>query len=315
MRIATWNVNSVLARLPRLLEWLEQAAPDVVCLQETKVGPDAFPADAITELGYEIAQHGEGRWNGVADLVEGGPGRRPAAACPATPASRTRRPWRPGPSRPPAARCGCGRCTCPTGAPPTTRTTPTSCAGWPRCAPRSPRTRPGAVPFAVMGDFNVAPADDDVWDPAAFVGSTHVTPAERAAAGRAAGDRADRRGAADREGPAPLHLLGLPGRRVPQGHGDAHRPGVRQRGAGRGGVGRRGSTARPARARAPATTPRSSSTSASVASGSPRLTLLRLAAALGGLAAGRLAGLRPRLAAPGCLRTWVPPGPTRTFSP
>jgi exodeoxyribonuclease III len=58
MRIATWNVNSVLARLPRLLEWLEQAAPDVVCLQETKVGPDAFPADAITELGYEIAQNG-----------------------------------------------------------------------------------------------------------------------------------------------------------------------------------------------------------------------------------------------------------------
>jgi exodeoxyribonuclease-3 len=68
MRIATWNVNSVLARLPRLTEWLEQAAPDVACLQETKVGPDAFPADAVKPLGYEVAQLGEGRWNGVAIL-------------------------------------------------------------------------------------------------------------------------------------------------------------------------------------------------------------------------------------------------------
>jgi len=68
MRIATWNVNSVLARLPRLVEWLEQAAPDVVCLQETKVGADAFPAQSVEPLGYEVAQHGEGRWNGVAVL-------------------------------------------------------------------------------------------------------------------------------------------------------------------------------------------------------------------------------------------------------
>ena len=68
MRIATWNVNSVLARLPRLVDWLEQAAPDVVCLQETKVGADAFPADAVAQLGYEVAHHGEGRWNGVAVL-------------------------------------------------------------------------------------------------------------------------------------------------------------------------------------------------------------------------------------------------------
>src|SRR5580698_6689749 len=68
MRIATWNVNSVLARLPRLTEWLADAAPDVVCLQETKVGPGAFPAGEVTSLGYEVAQHGEGRWNGVAIL-------------------------------------------------------------------------------------------------------------------------------------------------------------------------------------------------------------------------------------------------------
>src|SRR6202042_2783909 len=68
MRIATWNVNSVLARLPRLTGWLEATAPDVVCLQETKVGADAFPADSVTPLGYAVAHHGEGRWNGVAVL-------------------------------------------------------------------------------------------------------------------------------------------------------------------------------------------------------------------------------------------------------
>ena len=72
MRIATWNVNSVVARLPRLVEWLEQAAPDVVCLQETKVAQGAFPADEVTALGYEIAQNGEGRWNGVAILSRAG---------------------------------------------------------------------------------------------------------------------------------------------------------------------------------------------------------------------------------------------------
>ena len=66
MRIATWNVNSV--RVRRLVDWLEQAAPDVVCLHETKVGADAFPVEAVAPLGYEVAHHGEGRWNGVAVL-------------------------------------------------------------------------------------------------------------------------------------------------------------------------------------------------------------------------------------------------------
>src|ERR1035437_1379806 len=82
VRIATWNVNSVVARLPRLVGWLEQAAPDVVCLQETKAGADAFPADPVAPLGYAVAPPGEGRWNGVAvlsrlgldDVVRGLPG-------------------------------------------------------------------------------------------------------------------------------------------------------------------------------------------------------------------------------------------------
>src|SRR6478752_575043 len=71
VRVATWNVNSVLARLPRLLPWLDERAPDVVCLQETKLSDEAF-ADALdgplAERGYAVAHHGQGRWNGVALL-------------------------------------------------------------------------------------------------------------------------------------------------------------------------------------------------------------------------------------------------------
>ena len=69
MRIATWNVNSISARLPRLLEWLADTAPDVVCLQETKVARRRVPVrPRCSELGYQVAAHGDGRWNGVALL-------------------------------------------------------------------------------------------------------------------------------------------------------------------------------------------------------------------------------------------------------
>src|SRR5262249_8946291 len=68
MRLATWNVNSVKARLPRLLDWLEHTAPDVVGLQGTKCAAAALPAAEVGELGYEVAAHGDGRWNGVAIL-------------------------------------------------------------------------------------------------------------------------------------------------------------------------------------------------------------------------------------------------------
>ena len=68
MRLATWNVNSVKARLPRLLNWLAEAKPDIVGLQETKCAAALFPAAEVGELGYEVAAHGDGRWNGVALL-------------------------------------------------------------------------------------------------------------------------------------------------------------------------------------------------------------------------------------------------------
>ena len=66
MRIATWNVNSLKARMPRVEAWLEEIQPDVLCMQETKLADSAFPAMAFSSLGYDSVHHGEGRWNGVA---------------------------------------------------------------------------------------------------------------------------------------------------------------------------------------------------------------------------------------------------------
>ena len=71
VRIATWNVNSVKQRVPRLLPWLDERRPDVVCLQETKLADDAFAellGDELADRGYEVAAHGEATWNGVAIL-------------------------------------------------------------------------------------------------------------------------------------------------------------------------------------------------------------------------------------------------------
>ena len=180
MRIATWNVNSVLARLPRLTGWLEETAPDVVCLQETKVGADAFPSGEVTELGYEIAAHGEGRWNGVAILSKAG--------LAGVERGRPGDPGFPGPdtleARTISATCGPVRVRSvyvPNGRTPEDPHYQYKLRWLAALRDAVAADAAGPTPFALMGDFNVAPADDDVWDIAAFQGSTHVTPAERAA--------------------------------------------------------------------------------------------------------------------------------------
>src|SRR5262245_38812651 len=66
MRIATWNVNSLPARLEKVWWWLERAKPDVLLMQETKLADAAAPYDEFKERGYELVHHGQGRWNGVA---------------------------------------------------------------------------------------------------------------------------------------------------------------------------------------------------------------------------------------------------------
>ena len=67
-RFATWNVNSLNARLGRIEQWISDIRPDILCMQETKLADEAFPAMAFEALGYESAHHGEGRWNGVGIL-------------------------------------------------------------------------------------------------------------------------------------------------------------------------------------------------------------------------------------------------------
>jgi exodeoxyribonuclease-3 len=177
MRIATWNVNSVIARLPRLLDWLRATAPDAVCLQETKIPDASFPTAEVGELGYEVAAHGDGRWNGVAllsrvgltDVVRG----------------LTDEPGYPDPeARAMAATCGGVRLWSvyvPNGREPGHDHYAYKLAWLAALRDTVAADLPAHDRLAVLGDFNVAPTDEDVWDPAVFAQSTHVTPPERAA--------------------------------------------------------------------------------------------------------------------------------------
>ena len=192
VRIATWNVNSVGARLPRLNEWLELAEPDVLCLQETKIADDSFPGEHAESLGYEIATNGDGRWNGVAilsrvglsDVSRGFTGQPPYAPPPNEddPALIGAPPMVE--ARAVGATCGPLRIWSlyvPNGRALDSPHYPYKLEWLAalRAALADEVAQPR--PFVVTGDFNIAPNDTDVWDPAAFIGSTHVTDAERQA--------------------------------------------------------------------------------------------------------------------------------------
>ncbi len=228
VRIATWNVNSLPARLPRLLSWLEATGPDVVVLQETKIAQEAFPTAEVAAAGYESVHRGQGRWNGVALLSRVGIAELetdlPGAPCFPDPGDAPE-------ARYIAATCGGVRVAgvyVPNGRTPQDPHYDYKLAWLHALAGHLAPVAAADAPFAVLGDFNVAPNDDDVWDIGAFALSTHVTAPERAALAelRALGLVGCR--AHDQQGPAPLHLLGLPGRVVPQGDGHADRPGLRQ---------------------------------------------------------------------------------------
>ncbi len=177
MRVATWNVNSVKQRLPRLLPWLDQRQPDVVCLQETKLADDAFTellGDELNQRGYEAALHGEAQWNGVAilsrvglqDVVRG------IAGAPGFPHQE---------ARAVAATCGGIRLHSvyvPNGRVPDSEHYHYKLA-WLAALRDVLAVDPGSA--MVCGDMNIAPTDDDVFDPEAYVGHTHVTPREREA--------------------------------------------------------------------------------------------------------------------------------------
>jgi exodeoxyribonuclease III len=185
MRVATWNVNSLKARLEKVFWWLERAKPDVLLMQETKLADEHAPTDAFQRLGYELAHHGEGRWNGVAiasrcgisDVITNfGAELAPAA----TPEAGDDEPL--AEARMISAVCAGIRVVslyAPNGR---TVDSPFYFAklGWyDRLARWLAETRDPNEPLALGGDFNVAPADGDVWDATACHGGTHVSPKER----------------------------------------------------------------------------------------------------------------------------------------
>ena len=177
MRVATWNVNSVRQRVPRLLPWLDQRQPDVVCLQETKLADDAFEdllGQELERRGYVTAHHGEPQWNGVAILSRVGLAdvRRGISNGPGFPHQE---------ARAIAATCAGVRVHsvyAPNGREPNSEHFRYKLA-WLGALHHMLSSGPDMA--LVCGDMNVAPTDADVFDPEAYIGQTHVTPAERAA--------------------------------------------------------------------------------------------------------------------------------------
>jgi len=176
VRIATWNVNSIKQRMPRFLPWLDERRPDVVCLQETKLADDKFTellGDELTQRGYEVAAHGEPAWNGVAILSRAGL-EDVVAGIPGGPGFPHQE------ARAVSATCGGVRVVSvyvPNGRVPDSDHYAYKLA-W-LSALRDTIANPETT--VVCGDVNIAPADEDVFDPDAYVGQTHVTPRERAA--------------------------------------------------------------------------------------------------------------------------------------
>jgi exodeoxyribonuclease-3 len=173
VKLATWNVNSLNVRMPRVLEFVELHRPDLLFLQETKTEAEAFPVDELREAGYSSVHHSAGRWAGVA-LAARGELTDVCTGLAGEPAADEAR-W-----------------------------IEATVDGIRAVSVYVPNGRAVGTPFyedklrfldaaadrvrelvatggevVVAGDFNVCPTDADVYDPAAFAGSTHVTPAER----------------------------------------------------------------------------------------------------------------------------------------
>lgn len=174
MRLATWNVNSLRARLERVESWLAEIEPDVLCVQETKLADDAFPALSLAAIGYDGVHHGQGRWNGVAilsrigvdDAVHG------FAVGPPDPEARLL-----------TARCGSTvviTAYAPNGRSVGHEQFHHKLAWFERLREHLDEVATPDDDVVLCGDLNIAPADRDVWDITAVHGATHVTPDERA---------------------------------------------------------------------------------------------------------------------------------------
>src|SRR4051794_39788612 len=182
MRIASWNVNSLRARIEKVTWWVERTAPDVLLMQETKVADAEAPREVFAKLGYELAHHGQGRWNGVAiasrvglEEVEtnfGDPLHGAGEAGDDHPLRECRFV---------SARCGdvrVGSLYAPNGRMLGSRFYDAKLEWFARLARWLEETRSPGEALVVGGDFNVAPDDRDVWDAKAAHGGTHVSEAE-----------------------------------------------------------------------------------------------------------------------------------------
>jgi exodeoxyribonuclease-3 len=177
MRIATWNVNSLNRRMPRVEEWLGYAQPDVLCLQETKLSDANFPSMAFASLGYDAAHCGQGQWNGVAILSKVGLDDVVAGFSDQTEdeVTEARLLW---------ATCGGVRVASvyvPNGRQVGTEHYEAKLEWFARLRRGLDTACDPAEPLVICGDFNVAPTDRDVWDPTKLHGGTHVSPPEREA--------------------------------------------------------------------------------------------------------------------------------------
>jgi exodeoxyribonuclease III len=177
VRLATWNVNSLKVRLPRVEAWLTECEPDVLCMQETKLTDDAFPALTFQALGYESVHHGQGRWNGVAILSRVGLEAPSVGFAPGDEVVGDE-------ARIVSATCGGVRVASvyvPNGRALDDEQYEIKLAWLARLREHLDVACDPSRDVVVTGDFNIAPTDDDVWDLAAVHGATHVSEPERAA--------------------------------------------------------------------------------------------------------------------------------------
>ncbi len=177
MLFVTWNVNSLRARLPRVLELLEAHQPDVVALQETKCTPENFPTTELDQAGYELIPHSGGQWAGVALLV-----RRPLApdqpllGLPGDPVPTEAR-W----CEATVAGIRFVSTYVPNGRTLDSPEFPRKLEFMEAAAKRAAAIRTENLGLVIGGDINVAPTDPDVYNPQAYIGSTHVSAPERSA--------------------------------------------------------------------------------------------------------------------------------------
>ncbi len=195
MRIATWNVNSLKARMDAVERWLERAAPDVLLMQETKLADEDAPVMPFQLAGYELLHHGEGRWNGVAIASRVGIadpvtnfGDGPVRDSRTVASDASEEDFDPfDEARMVAAVCGGIRVVslyAPNGRVVGSPFYQGKLRWFERLAAWTAATLGDAAPLVLGGDLNVTPSDIDVWDPVAAHGGTHVSAPERAALAR-----------------------------------------------------------------------------------------------------------------------------------